>query len=266
MIREEIIRELTKRGYDVAPYDTTKNGIELKGIMFNMPDGMNPIIYVDEQTDTDVEKSVEEIIELLNNSNPPKLDINKFKDRDYFLGHLYVGLQKVTNEDLVKCPIKLNDMEAYLYVRDETENNLYYRIKCKHGALEILGISESEAWERAYENTFKETEIKSMNEFVGGCEDMCDIKMYVLTNAVHYLGASAILNVEALKEVGKLLNTDKVFALPLSIHEFIIVPFTDDIDKKGLSEMVREINENEVAPLEQLSDTVYTINLKEMND
>ena len=47
------------------------------------------------------------------------------------------------------------------------------------------------------------------------------------------------------------------YLLPSSIHEMIIVPKDGNISPKELGEMVRNVNETEVAREEVLSDRIY---------
>jgi len=47
------------------------------------------------------------------------------------------------------------------------------------------------------------------------------------------------------------------YLLPSSIHELILVPVGEDRDREHLEEMVKEINQTQVAMEEILSDTVY---------
>ena len=65
--------------------------------------------------------------------------------------------------------------------------------------LKRVGISQTEAWEIGYKNTFDDTKIFSMASLE--LEDFgVDPRMYIFTNESGYLGASAILNSRALKE------------------------------------------------------------------
>ncbi len=80
--------------------------------------------------------------------------------------------------------------------------------------------------------------------------------MYVLTNSCGINGASCLLYQGLLELFYKQLGTD-FFLLPSSIHELILVPVGEDRDREHLEEMVKEINQTQVAMEEILSDTVY---------
>lgn len=83
--------------------------------------------------------------------------------------------------------------------------------------------------------------------------------LYVMTNTSKVRGASAILNKKALAEFGKKHNTDKVVVLPSSVHEMLLVPYTEEIDIDTFSEMVEEVNNAEVDQTERLTDRAYII-------
>ena len=86
--------------------------------------------------------------------------------------------------------------------------------------------------------------------------------MYVLTNEDKLNGAAMILNPEAMEMVREAVGDD-FFILPSSIHECLIVPKTDDVSLEALENMVKEVNANEVAPGERLSDHVYEYDAEE---
>ena len=49
----------------------------------------------------------------------------------------------------------------------------------------------------------------------------------------------------------------EVYVIPSSVHETLIVPKTYVDDLEGLQKMVRDINEREVRPEDQLSNNIY---------
>lgn len=90
-------------------------------------------------------------------------------------------------------------------------------------------------------------------------EEMEDMPIYILTNKSKIKGASAILNRKVLKELADKYCTDKIIAMPSSIHEFLVIPYKEQYDIDKLSEMVKEVNLIEVNPIEQLADKAYLI-------
>ncbi|MCD2491601.1 DUF5688 family protein [Lacrimispora sp. NSJ-141] len=80
--------------------------------------------------------------------------------------------------------------------------------------------------------------------------------MYILTNRERAFGAVCLLYDEVLQKFADELNDD-FYVLPSSIHEVILLPCKKSPSPDSLQNMVREINETDVAPDEVLSDHIY---------
>ena len=80
--------------------------------------------------------------------------------------------------------------------------------------------------------------------------------MYVVTNEEKLKGATAILNEKLMDDIADKLGGDFV-VLPSSIHECIVLPMSENMDRSTLENMVQEVNAGQVAPQERLSDHVY---------
>ncbi|MDO5410683.1 MAG: DUF5688 family protein [Lachnospiraceae bacterium] len=81
-------------------------------------------------------------------------------------------------------------------------------------------------------------------------------EMFVLTNQSRCNGAAAILYDNALQQAADHIG-GSFYILPSSIHEVILLPDEEDFEPANLIEMVKEINSNDVAATERLSDTIY---------
>ena len=79
-------------------------------------------------------------------------------------------------------------------------------------------------------------------------------KMLVITNMKKAFGASAILYPGMMKDIEERLGD--FYVLPSSVHEVIAVPALSS-DAAFLADIVRSVNDTQVAPNEQLSDHVY---------
>ena len=86
--------------------------------------------------------------------------------------------------------------------------------------------------------------------------------MFVLSRESLAYGAAAILDKETQEMIAGKFGGDYII-LPSSIHETIVVPKTEDMDISLLHQMVRDVNESQVAPEEQLSDHVYIYDASE---
>lgn len=86
------------------------------------------------------------------------------------------------------------------------------------------------------------------------------VPMYVLTNKTKVNGAAVITSPLAQKCIFEALG-GTYYVLPSSIHEVIIIPCgSDSPDVTYLKEMVSEVNSEQVAPNEVLTNSVYRFN------
>lgn len=83
------------------------------------------------------------------------------------------------------------------------------------------------------------------------------VPMHVVTNKAKLNGAVTIINYETIKEIQKALGSEEFYILPSSIHECIIIGKDNNQSVEELRQMVREINETQVAPQDRLSNSVY---------
>lgn len=113
--------------------------------------------------------------------------------------------------------------------------------------LEPVEESYSEYTEKvAYEDTEQEIPFQPESPY----------SMYILSNSNGINGASALLYPEVIEKFSNSIKSN-VYILPSSIHEVILVPFKEEIDKSQLIHMVNEVNETQVAKEEVLSSSVY---------
>lgn len=82
------------------------------------------------------------------------------------------------------------------------------------------------------------------------------IPMYVLSNQSKHNGASCLLYHDILNEFA-LKQQKNLYILPSSIHEVILITDNEIDNPQNLCEMVKDVNETQVAEEEVLSDSVY---------
>lgn len=269
MTREMIITELNNRGYNAYPQTNIKNGVEFDGIVIRNNTKIAPVIYPDaiiqnaDADNMDLDEIVSAIINTYEAHKSIDFDLDEHMSRDFLESHLFIGLQKTSNEALVKRPCEFDGIECYLYI-----NGNDYSIKVTTGFLSQTDLTEEEAWLFAEKNTYAETTIQSMAmvmaEMLGMnySEEMDETTpFYVISNTVRFRGASAILNKEMLSEFGRKHNTNKIVVLPSSIHEMLLLPYAEEMDIDEFSAMVGEINGAQVAPEERLTDRAYIVML-----
>lgn len=275
MTRTDIVNGLRERGFCAEATESVKNSVIFKGIIIKGEQQIAPVIYTDdlieeaEKAGKSLDDVVEEVIRLHNDHNLNGYNLNKLMDRNFILPHVYIALQKESKENLIKKACELDGMEEYLYIRDENQTHGIYSIKVTPSYLKSAGISEQEMWESARNNTCAETLIQSMAQVMA---ELCGIPvdpnmeeempLFVLSNTAKHRGASAILNKEVLRTFAADHGVNRLLVLPSSVHEMLIVPYDPvKFDLEEMGEMVRQVNDAEVAPEEQLSDRAYLIDM-----
>lgn len=83
-----------------------------------------------------------------------------------------------------------------------------------------------------------------------------ELSMYVLSNEQKLQGAACMLYPDVLKNFAKEKESD-LFILPSSIHEVILLPVSETMNKEAYLDMVMEINRTQVEECEVLADSVY---------
>ena len=111
------------------------------------------------------------------------------------------------------------------------------------------------------ENTFYFPENNAKNALSGFLqkkikegEDFSPI--YVITNVSGINGASAVLYPYLLEELAEIFM-GSYYLIPSSIHEMLVLPKSSEITVKSINAMINEVNEQNVAAEEVLSDHVY---------
>lgn len=85
--------------------------------------------------------------------------------------------------------------------------------------------------------------------------------MFVVSNHNKYLGAAAILNQERLLSFASKLGCG-FHVIPSSIHEMILIPETESLQREDLQRLLQEINEDGENVQDYLSDQVYYCDLE----
>lgn len=84
--------------------------------------------------------------------------------------------------------------------------------------------------------------------------------MFVISNKSRINGASAILDKDLMTSIVKDMD---FILIPSSLHEWLAVKTSDDMDISSIEQMIHEVNETQVAQDEQLSDHPYKYSIEE---
>ena len=150
----------------------------------------------------------------------------------------------------------------YRWVNKADENELQSAI-VRNEFADYLGFTEERLFELAKENTKRifPVCIKSITEVLSEMMGMWEMpmdddeKMWVVSNMQGINGSAVILYEDSLHKLAERLDSD-LFILPSSIHEVIAIP-SRLAKPDELAEMVLDINVNQVALDERLSNQVY---------
>ena len=206
---------------------------------------------------------VSQVIRLYEENKSIDFRIDELFDREFVLSHVRIGLQKESEQDLIRSECGYEGIEKYLYVRGDTG----YTVKLNPGFLEKSGIKPEEAWEHAESNTFMETKICTMGQILSDLssgsfdEEDTQAPMYVVTNQSGVMGASAILDKKSIKDYFGGFGITGLIVLPSSVHEMLLVPEQLSPGMDELNEMVRSINQTQVRPEERLTDRAYVMHI-----
>lgn len=260
MTRERIIEELTERGYKAVPFDTVKNGVPFEGInIFTRIDTAmtiytKPLIEWANLEGKNLADVVKRIISIYNENKDREFDREKIFSREFVLDNILVGVQKSGEEKLVKKETDFLGIESYLYIRIEEDATM--KILPEH--LKKMNITEEEAWEHGWKNTFAETDIIPMSSIFKFEDVVPDSEeLYIISNRSQVRGASAIFNKKAIQQLSMKVGIYKWIVLPSSIHEMMLTPYCDKDKLLHCSRVVEEINEVSVAPEERLTNGAY---------
>lgn len=271
--REDIIERLKDKypKLTFVPTTVTKNGdVEMDAITIRDENPIAPTIYtasIIERSES-LEEAVDIISGIIEQNISPNIDIDKLQNKDFILSRIRIGVQKCSDEELVKKSVPdFPGMEAYLYFVEKTGSHDSWSVKLRPKLMSTAGIDESEAWALAEQHTFAAATITSMAEIIADMTGMdideCetpDMDIYVISNADKTKGTASILNHDMLKQFAEEHGCSSIVVISSSIHECILVPIHETIHIEEFDAMVREVNATQVAPEDVLVDRAYIVN------
>ena len=133
-------------------------------------------------------------------------------------------------------------------------------------------------WGRTGQELYKDALISTPKRLPWECSSMesillgvCPVEaetditkqIYVLSNSARSHGSSAVLYPGVLHQIAQNLESDLIL-VPSSIHEFLIIPDSIRGNTNSLNAMIREVNREELAKSDWLSDHFYRYDRIEM--
>lgn len=280
IFRQEM-RKLVEEGlqgkgdYSFSWYTANKNNITKKGLMISEKGkSVSLTVYFEQSYQeylggrplSDISK---EIIELSVERGYPDISKMHLKDYEKMKEKLRVRMVgKERNEAfLEEGPYKVHSMGAeivYVELKRTEEGAMGFHVT--HENLQEWGVSASEIFETALENSQREESVRfrSMTVEVAsimGTEapeegPLNKKELHVLSNQSRDHGAAVLLYPGVLEEVHRKMEGD-YYILPSSVHEVIILSKETHFTPAELRKMVVDINREQVPLEDRLGNDVY---------
>ena len=274
MNKDYVIEQIKKElgdNYEVTFTQVQKEYALLEGISIR-EDSKNiaaNIYYDSEDTDDSI---VSHVLRTFKESVFPNVDVDELSEnladwnwiKERIVPALY-NKDKNTREGIVSVDVA-GDISVMFRIILDTNDNGRASIVAMNNYAEKWGVSIEEILKTAKANLNKELYIldmeKIMAEMMGMSDEVHDGRtieegdmMTVASNISKTNGASSILLFSDLIESGEIDDRD-YYILPSSVHEVIYLREYDE----GFATMVKEVNAQQVAPPDFLSDHVFKYN------
>lgn len=273
----------------VATKEVTKNNEVLTGLYIKSDAtvSVTPVVYLEpayrqmQATGMSADESIENLADLylgslsmaegMRRELAPKIDTDFIKKNVVF---------RMVNTDLNLKMLNgcvhrdVEDLSAIYFVITKIDSRGCEGFKVEKAMLEGFGLTEQELYECAKVNTPEKMPVRicRIEELLLNSplcdpstrrmiEDSMDSvpeaeRAYVIGNETGHFGANTIMFPEVLAEAAKKIGS-KCFVIPSSIHEVIILS-AEGMSPDRLKDLVKNTNDEHVAPQDFLSDSVYT--------
>lgn len=260
----KLVEVLFRDGIVAEPITTVKNGIACMGIRVIDPDNpiISPIVYY--SSDETIE-TIASRISALQNVDKPDIHIDDFTNPDYVTEHVYMAIQRISDDDngVIKRPLLNLELvlRISLQLGDSTGS-----IKVNQVLLEQSGIEEDALWQIAKDRMRNCFEVKSMAETLGLPDEFApNVPFYVCTTDEKTNGAVALAYPDLFWNFCVHKDTDGCWIIPSSTEELLLVPFgAIDVKPEFLASMVSDVNGTSgvVDPLIQLEPVAYRYDME----
>ncbi len=261
-------------GADIQVRDVVKNnGQQLSGLCVARKDSnISPNIYLEDfyrgyQDGAPIGDILKKIAEIITANSLEDFDMNSVLDLSK--SKKKISLRLVNTErnakQLKNRPHREVEDLSLIYVINVRIGDGMGSIPIDNKILDKWGISESDLYAIALKNSHPTYECEDMRSTLAkmmGCDiDSLPLPatpdqplMNVISNKDKNFGVAAIADPTFMDEMVERYGED-FFILPSSVHEALLV--VGALDVESLRQMVREVNDTQVAPLEILSYNVY---------
>lgn len=261
MTKVDYAQEIASRvGGEVREVEKA-NGVVLTGITLVTNSNVQPTLYIDDmyRNDVPVDEAVDKVNDAFRNANK-KIDIDWITDYEVVKDKLTARLfNKRTSADVSRS--------AKDYGFDDLIIVPYIVMKDIGGACKVTahmlgnwGVTEDEVIDTALQNSANEYTVGDMMTMLFGdgpvyrnFDDVEDVNnMLVVSNLDKSFGA---IGVVVAKDAMDRKYENGYVVIPSSVHECIVLPYNGN--ENAFNSMVADVNEQEVAAEEVLSDHAY---------
>lgn len=249
---------------EIAKGSTIKTGISLgtdaeAGVLI-------PTVYVEDFKGTPEEiasKIVEAYNSEIKNKIPVMDDLSVITDWSKAKDNLTIVLRKHMDEGVFIRLCTEIDATIKILLPDFNTGDYKASVRVSAEILKRWGKALDEVFQIALNNDSKRAYqyLDMMNFFIGKVSKepinkIKSISMITVSNDTWINGAAIILQKKIMDNLAEIAGSDLVI-IPSSIHECIIMPYTEEMKKVDLVEMIKTVNIQEVSPEEVLSDVPY---------
>ena len=156
--------------------------------------------------------------------------------------------------------VRLENTDLFLYPVGEVQGIGTYSVSREQ--LDAVGITDEDVLDACQEKLDAEqAQVQPMGDMLsrmmgGDAGDYPNPGIVVITNEESYDGAVMAARGDVLEQTREMLGCDEIMILPSSKHEILAIP-AGTTEPREAEEMVRTINETQVAEQDVLSDHVY---------
>lgn len=254
-----------KTGMPVEISEVIKNSKKKQAFVIGSGDA-RLIVYAEDVNVDNIDDVLKEAEKKMNDGAKIREDVmDVVKDWDTCKDKLIVcvGPHVDDTDDVRRQVLDIDE-----YVRVEFD---FGSCRVVNSMLEKWGKTAEEIFDQAKQNM--EYKIKSMKEMMkelmgaqGMPEEMIDemfvddeeSPMYVVTSKTGYFGASAMLDKDVLDKLAEKLGQEKIYIIPSSVHEIIVIGRNEANDGTGIGSIIGTVNEECLAEADVLSNTLYS--------
>lgn len=264
---ELIVQKIKKNVGKEVYYHKHLKGKKILNAIVIGNENIRPQFYVESfmekfKTEEEIANAISEFYKL--NENETKLRVPNISDFNSIKNMIIpcVVNEKAFIDNDICLKTYLNDINvSYRVFIDENASFII-----KKQMLDVWGISLDELHKISLINlensnySFRDMQgvLCELYEEVGEKEEINleENFMYILSNKTRVYGANNLLNIRVLENIRKKIGN--YFIIPSSIHELIIVPYSNENNEVAeIKNMIKEVNENVLNEDELLSSFLY---------